>query len=172
MNITTKTMTKGCSLLAALLLSPLTLADSTVVKVPRENGAVHQEFKNLLNDTISKFRSGVGRIELTGTAGRETCSANFYTTNETTFVTLDVEDGKFYTEFYIDHPHQSFKKILFQNLIMNDENVELKVVERDGGYSIITDGNKLTMSSRSGQQSSPDCQFSLAQATLHEGETE
>ncbi len=162
----------GFALLSVLLASSIAHADSTIVKVPRENGAVHQEFKNLLNDTISKFRSGVGRIEMKGSAGKDTCSANFYTTNETTFVTLDVDDGQFYTEFYIDHPHQSFKQILFQNLIMNDENVELKVVERDGGYSIITDGNTLTMSSKSGQQQSPNCQFSLAKATLHEGETE
>lgn len=160
------------SLLTAMFCSSVALAESTVVKVPRENGAVHQEFKNLLNDTISKFRSGVGRIEMKGSAGKETCSANFYTTNETTFVTLDVDNGQYYTEFYIDHPHQSFKTILFQNLIMNDENVELKVVQREGGYSIITDGNTLTMSSKSGQQQSPPCKFSLAQATLHEGETE
>ena len=45
------------------------LTDSTIVKVPRENGAVHQEFKNLLNETLSKFRSGVGRVELVGKAG-------------------------------------------------------------------------------------------------------
>lgn len=166
-----KTIT-GFSLMTALLVTAPAMADSTIVKVPRENGAVHQEFKNLLNDTISKFRSGVGRIELKGQAGKETCSANFYTTEETTFVTLEVDNGQFYTEFYIDHPHQSFKKILFQNLIMNDENVELKVVERDGGYSIITDGSSLTMSSKSGQQQSPNCQFALAQAKLHEGETE
>lgn len=167
-----KTTMKRFSLMAAVFVSTTVMADSTIVKVPRENGAVHQEFKNLLNATISKFRSGVGRIEMKGTAGDETCSANFYTTNETTFVTLDVDNGQFYTEFYIDHPHQSFKKILFQNLIMNDENVELKVVERDGGYSIVTDGNTLTMSSKTGKLQSPNCQFALARATLHEGETE
>lgn len=167
-----KTTMTRFSLMAALIASTPVLAESTIVKVPRENGAVHQEFKNLLNDTISKFRSGVGRIEMRGSAGKETCSANFYTTNETTFVTLDVDNGQFYTEFYIDHPHQSFKKVLFQNLIMSDENVELKVVERDGGYSIITDGNTLTMSSKAGQQQSPNCQFALARASLHEGETE
>ena len=167
-----KTTMTAFSLLSAILVSSVAMAENTIVKVPRENGAVHQEFKNLLNDTISRFRSGVGRIEMKGVAGKETCSANFYTTNETTFVTLDVDNGQYYTEFYIDHPHQSFKKILFQNLIMSDENVELKVVERDGGYSIITDGSTLTMSSKSGQQQSPNCQFSLASASLHEGETE
>jgi hypothetical protein len=162
----------GFSLLVAISGVSVALADNTIVKVPRENGAVHQEFKNLLNDTISKFRSGVGRIEMKGGAGKEMCAANFYTTDETTFVTLDVNGGKYYTEFYIDHPHQSFKQILFQNLIMSDESVELKVVERDGGYSIVTDGKTLTLTSKTGQGQSPACEFSLAQAMLHEGETE
>jgi len=169
-----KTITTGICV-AAMLGSTTVLADSTIVKVPRENGAVHQEFKNLLNDTLSKFRSGVGRVELTGTASNDqSCNANFYTTGETTFVTMAVNDsnGEFYNEFYIDHPHQSFKKVLFQNLIMNDENVELKVVQRDGGYSIITDGKSLKLSSKARGAESPTCQFSLAQATLHEGETE
>lgn len=167
-----KTRMMRLSLLAALGISSVALADNTVVKVPRENGAVHQEFKNLLNETLSKFRSGVGRIEMKGGVGKSICAANFYATQETTFVTLDVDGGKYYTEFYIDHPHQSFKQILFQNLIMNDDNVELKVVERDGGYSIITDGKTLTLTSKSSTGQSPACEFSLAQATLHEGETE
>lgn len=166
-----KTITTGLCI-ATMLGTSVALADSTIVKVPRENGAVHQEFKNLLNETLSKFRSGIGRVELTGKAGSETCNANFYTSGETTFVTMAVEDGDFYNEFYIDHPHQSFKKILFQNLIMNDENVELKVVQRDGGYSIVTDGKSLKLSSKSRGVESPTCQFSLAQAMLHEGETE
>ena len=167
-----KTKMMGFSLLAVMLGSGVALADNTIVKVPRENGAVHQEFKNLLNDTISKFRSGGGRIEMQGGAGKDTCAANFYTTNETTFVTLDVDGGKYYTEFYIDHPHQSFKQILFQNLIMSDDNVELKVVERDGGYSIVTDGKTLTLTSKTSQGQSPACEFALAQAMLYEGETE
>jgi hypothetical protein len=167
-----KTITTGICL-AAMLGTSAALADSTIVKVPRENGAVHQEFKNLLNETLSKFRSGIGRVELVGKAGgNETCNANFYTTGETTFVTMAVADGDFYNEFYIDHPHQSFKKVLFQNLIMNDENVELKVVQRDGGYFIVTDGKNLQLSSKSRGVESPTCQFSLAKAELHEGETE
>ena len=63
-----KTITTGLCV-AAMLGSATALADSTIVKVPRENGAVHQEFKNLLNETLSKFRSGVGRVELVGKAG-------------------------------------------------------------------------------------------------------
>ncbi|MDY6920252.1 MAG: hypothetical protein SV765_08560 [Pseudomonadota bacterium] len=167
-----KTLTTAICITTALGAS-LAWADNTIVKVPRENGAVHQEFKNLLNDTLSKFRSGVGRVELKGESGNnQACNANFYTSGETTFVTMSVENGDFYNEFYIDHPHQSFKKILFQNLIMSDNNVELKVVQRDGGYSIVTDGKQLKLSSKVRGNESPTCQFSLAQARLHEGETE
>ncbi len=161
------------ALIATVGAATLAQADTTVVKVPRENGAVHQEFKNLLNETISQFRSGVGRVELTGKSPDDkVCNANLYTNGDTTFVTMTVDQDKFYNEFYIDHPHQSFKQVLFQNLIMSDKNVELKVVQRDGGYSIITDGKELKLSSRNREGSSPICQFSLAQATLHEGETE
>jgi hypothetical protein len=163
----------GIGLITSFAAANLALADDTIVKVPRENGAVHQEFKNLLNDTISKFRSGVGRVELIGKASNnKSCEANFYTNGDTTFVTMNVGSADFYNEFYIDHPHQSFKKVLFQNLIMKDDNVELKVVERDSSYSIITDGSKLKLSSKERNTESPVCQFSLAQAQLYEGETE
>ena len=168
-----KKATLTTALIATIAGSGLAQADGTVVKVPRENGAVHQEFKSLLSETLSKFRSGVGRVELAGkAANNKSCNANFYTSGETTFVTMTVDNDKFYNEFYIDHPHQSFKQVLFQNLIMNDKNVELKVVQRNGGYSIITDGKELKLSSRNRSGESPTCQFSLAQATLHEGETE
>lgn len=168
-----KTMIIGIGFLTLSATSSYVLADSTIVKVPRENGAVHEEFKNLLNDTISQFRSGVGRVALEGKAdNNKSCEANFYTNGDTTFVTMNVGNNDFYNEFYIDHPHQSFKKVLFQNLIMKDDNVELKVVERDGSYSIITDGSQLTLSSKDQKEESPICQFSLAKAQLFEGETE
>ena len=162
----------GVGLITTLGIN-LAQADSTIVKVPRENGAVHQEFKNLLNETISKFRSGIGRVELIGKASNnKSCEANFYTNGDTTFVTMNVDSGEFYNEFYIDHPHQSFKKVLFQNLIMKDDNVELKVVERDSSYSIVTDGSKLELTSKPNNNESSTCQFSLAAAQLHDGETE
>jgi len=163
----------GLGLITTLSAVTPVLADSTIVKVPRENGAVHQEFKNLLNDTISKFRSGVGRVELIGKASNnKACEANFYSNGDTTFVTMNVDSANFYNEFYIDHPHQSFKKVLFQNLIMKDDNVELKVVERDSSYSIVTDGSNLQLTSKDRNSESPTCQFSLAKAHLFEGETE
>ena len=143
-----------------------------VIKVPRERGAVHQEFKNLLSDYIKAFESGVGRIELQGKDGGDECRVDFYTNEDTTFVTVNVDNGDFYNEFYIDHPTQSFRQVLFQNLTMRDDGVELEVIKRDGGYSILTDGKilKLTTKADSGKDST--CIFNMASASFFEGETE
>ncbi|PIE40885.1 MAG: hypothetical protein CSA49_06220 [Gammaproteobacteria bacterium] len=158
-------------LVTALLVSPMAFAEN-VVKVPRERGAVHSEFKTLLRDQIKAFKNGVGRIALTGKSGGDQCRVNFYTNESTTFVTVNVDDGHFYNEFYIDHPTQSFRKILFQNLITREDGVELKVVKRHGGYSIITDGQHLTVSTKSNTGKASTCTFNLAQAHFFEGETE
>lgn len=163
---------KGLTLAASCLVLSIPVMAENIVKVPRENGALHQEFKNLLNDYISKFDSGVGRIHLSGKSGSDSCEVDFYTNDDTTFVTLNVDKGGFYNEFYIDHPTQSFRKILFQNLIMRDDGVELKVVRRDGGYSILTDGEKLVLASKSEQGKDSSCEFKLTHAALYNGETE
>ncbi len=158
------------SLLAAAMALPA-YADN-VMKVPRERGAVHQEFKTLLSDYLKEFQSGVGRIALKGDARGDECQVDFYTNQNTTFVTVNVDDGDFYNEFYIDHPTQSFRQVLFQNLTMRDDGVELKVVKRDGGYSILTDGKSLTLTTKVDSGKDSTCTFNLAQASFFEGETE
>ena len=158
------------SLLAAALVAPA-MAEN-VVKVPRERGAVHQEFKTLLSDYLKKFDSGVGRIALKGEARGDACEVDFYTNEDTTFVTVNVDNGDFYNEFYIDHPSQSFRKVLFQNLTMHDEGVELKVVKRDGGYSIMTDGKTLKLTTKADSGKDSTCTLNLAKASFYEGETE
>lgn len=160
-------------LLPALLLLSLPLHAETVIKIPRENGAVHQEFRNLLADKIRQFKSGIGRMEMLGNADGTRCIANFYTNLDTTFVTLDVDNGEYYNEFYIDHPTQSFRTVLFQNLTLNDEGTELKVVKRDGDYAIQTDGQRLVVSARDPKdREATSCTFDLSTARLFEGETE
>ena len=146
----------------------------TVVNIPRENGALHQEFKNLLHEQISQFSNGIGRIELTGTSGSKKCFANFYTNEESTFLTIDVPSNKSYKEFYIDHPTQSFKPILFQKLILSDDGVEIKVVKRRFTFSITSNGQTLAIStkSKSKKDKSPSCSFELSDINLYEGETE
>lgn len=164
--------TLSMALLASLLGAGLARAE-TVIKIPRENGAVHQEFRNLLAEKIKHFRNGVGRMELLGNASGGRCVANFYTNTDTTFVTVDIGKGSYYTEFYIDHPTQSFRNVLFQNLTLNDEGTELKVVKRDGDYAIQTDGQRLVLSTRAPQaKEATSCTFDLNTAKLYDGETE
>ncbi|MDX1694929.1 MAG: hypothetical protein R3208_14275 [Ketobacteraceae bacterium] len=166
-----KTRTVLTSSLLATCIAVPALAEN-VVKVPRERGAVHQEFKTLLSDYIKEFKSGIGRIALKGEARGDECQVDFYTNQETTFVTVNVDDGDFYNEFYIDHPTESFRQVLFQNLTMHDDGVELKVVKRDGGYSIQTDGKTLVLTSKADSGKDSTCTLNLAQASFFEGETE
>ncbi|PJF37926.1 MAG: hypothetical protein CUN55_19600, partial [Phototrophicales bacterium] len=86
-----KTVKSTLIMTSMLLAAVPTAQGDEIVKVPRENGALHQEFKNMLKRYISQFNSGVGRISLSGKSGSDRCEANFYTNNETTFVTLEVE---------------------------------------------------------------------------------
>ena len=165
-----KTRFLSATLLAAAI-SPLAIADN-VIKVPRESGAVHSEFKTLLSDYVSQFKSGVGRIALEGKSGGDRCHVDFYTNDNTTFVTVNVDNGDFYNEFYIDHPTQSFRKILFQNLTMREDGVKLEVVKRDGGYSILTDGQRLTVTTKVKTGDDSSCTFNLAKADFFEGQTE
>lgn len=161
------------ALWVTLAFTPSLASAETVIKIPRENGAVHQEFRNLLADKIKQFKTGVGRMEMLGNADGGRCVANFYTNIDTTFVTVDVDKGEYYTEFYIDHPTQSFRTVLFQNLTLNDEGTELKVVKRDGDYAIQTDGQRLVLSTRDPKDREPTaCIFDLSTARLYDGETE
>lgn len=163
----------ACLTASPLVLMPLLASAETVIKIPRENGAVHQEFRNLLAEKIKQFKTGVGRMELLGNADGGRCVANFYTNVDTTFVTMDVDKGEYYTEFYIDHPTQSFRTVLFQNLTLNDEGTELKVVKRDGDYAIQTDGQRLVLSTRDPKaREATACTFDLTTAHLFDGETE
>ncbi len=162
--------------LAAIIMS-LTLTvpsfAADVIRIARENGAVHREFRNMLADVLGRFPTGVGRAQLTGRAGSETCVANLFTNTDTTFVTLNVGDREGYTEFYVDHPTQSFKSVLFQTLTETAGGKELKVVTREYEYSVKLEDERLSLQARQGKTDAPlACSFDLASARLFEGETE
>ena len=143
-----------------------------IQKVPRENGAVHQEFRTILQSTLEQFRSGVGRVEIPGKSeDNNACLVNLYTTQETTFVTLDLSQDGFYNEFYIDHPRENLNKILFQNVIRDNKKTALNVVQRNASYKIESDGKELWVTS-STATSTHSCKFKLSQAQWFEGETE
>ena len=167
-------MGTGIRLVAAtsLLMLPALSNAEEFKKVPRENGAVHQEFRVILKSTLDQFRSGVGRVEIPGKSDENNvCLVNLYTTQETTYVTLDSSQDNFYNEFYIDHPRENFNQILFQNVIRDKKKTALNVVQRDGSYAIESDGKQLKVTTTS-DNVTHSCQFELSQAKWFEGETE
>ncbi|CBL47365.1 hypothetical protein HDN1F_37820 [gamma proteobacterium HdN1] len=158
---------------ASTLLCAQRLHAETTIKIPRENGALHQEFRNLLANKIKEFKTGVGRMSLLGNADKGSCVANFFINTDTTFVTMEISKAHYYTEFYIDHPTQSFRNVLFQSLLLGDDGAELTVTKRDGDYSIQTDGQQLILSTRAPRAKDPiRCTFDLSTAQMFDGETE
>jgi len=159
--------------LALAACFPVLAVAEDVTRIPRENGAVHQEFRRLLADVLGRFRSGVGRAELSGSAGSEPCVVNLFTNHDTTFVTVNVGDRSDYTEFYVDHPAETFKSVLFQTLTDGDSGRELKVVAREREYAFLVDDDRMTLATRSGNTRPwVTCSFDLTSARLYEGQTE
>jgi hypothetical protein len=159
--------------LALAASSPILALADEVIRIPRENGAVHREFRHMLTDVLGRFRSGIGRAELSGTAGAEPCVVNLFTNTDTTFVTVNVGDRTRYTEFYVDHPTETFKSVLFQSVTLSDAGRELKVVMRDMEYSVLVDGDRMTLGTRAGKAKPwVTCSFDLTSARLFEGQTE
>jgi hypothetical protein len=145
----------------------------TVARIARESGAVHEEFRNLMASSIQLLTSGTGRLEFRGQSGGDACTVNFFTNPQTTYVTFDVGAGGYYTEFYIDHPSQSFTPILFQNIRMSDRGTAIEVLGRNGDWSVQTDGETLMVSSRKARAREPvTCELALAGVKAHDGEME
>ena len=160
-----------------LLICSLTLVTESAFakrnKIPRHAGAVHNEFKKLIDDLILQFDDGVGRVELVGSSSfTNRCYADLFISEETTYVTLKADANKFYEEFYIDHPKQSFSNILFQNVTTKGPQIAIRVDEKNGGYAIEREEDVLKIHRRVGKKKSPACKFPLKKAKLYSGETE
>lgn len=172
--LNTDPLTKFFTLsLAVTLLALPAISEAKRSKIPRQAGAVHSEFKKLIDDIILQFDDGVGRVELVGSSSfTNRCYADLYISEETTYVTLKADANGFYEEFYIDHPKQSFSTILFQNVTTKGEVVSIRVDEKNGGYSIEREEDTLKINRRVDKKKSPACKFSLKKAKLYSGETE
>jgi len=169
-----KTNYLTCALtLISLAITPFALADkSKTVKIERTNGALHSEFIELIQAQVAELKSGSGRIALKGGAGFRICTADLYVSEETTFVSLSVGSIDFIDEFYIDHPAESFKSILFQNRTSSSKKTVIQVDRRDGGFMIRREGDNLFISTRKKEKSSPECKFALNTASYYDGESE
>ena len=156
-----------------LLLTAMDAMAASVTRIPRENGAVHAEFIGMIRPLLTQLPEGVGRIELNGEADGDECSIQLYSNTDTTFVTLNVDEGRFYTEFYIDHPTQSFRSIMFQTLTTEDEHRELRVISREGEYAVGVDEDSLSLTVKTAQSDSPlTCTAAMEDARFHPGQTE
>jgi hypothetical protein len=89
----------------------------------------------------------------------------------TVYVIVDSGKGKLSTEFYVDHPHDSFKDVLFQALVKQGSSAELAVDKKSGGYKFISNGKRLTIEVKQ-KGDSASCEFDLSKVVLVSGETE
>ncbi|MBL4866450.1 MAG: hypothetical protein JKY67_08750 [Pseudomonadales bacterium] len=169
---------KNNYLLHALVISSIAATglvlggDSNIIQIERRNGALHQEFVQLIQEQVKLLESGSGRITLTGGSGFRICTADLYISEQTTFVSLNVDSLGYVDEFYIDHPSETFKSILFQNKINAKDSTELNVDRRNGGFTIKLENNSLVIQSRKKTSKSPECRFLLSKAHYFDGETE
>ena len=90
---------------------------------------------------------------------------------ETIFTVFSAKKEKIYSEFYVDHPHASFKDVLFQALVIQGEQSTLSVDSKDGGYKFIFNGKTLGVEVRQGSKSA-QCNFDISKAGFVSGETE
>lgn len=141
-------------------------------KIPRQAGAVQEEFKSMLNDVRKQFKSGIGRIELVGVANTSSCHADLYLGDNSSYIALYSDDLAYSEEFYLDHPVQAFKDVLFQYRVTLKESVSLVVNKKHGQYLITRQGDMLTVLVDSKGLESPECRFKLSDARVYDGETE
>ena len=140
------------------------------IRLDRKHGAVNNALQDMLAEQIAKFSEKQGKIELGRTGGNKSnCMADLFVSPETVFVVIDAAKSK--AEFYVDHPHDSFKDVLFQALVKQGEQSELSVDKKTESYKFAKDGNNLTIKVKQ-QGDLVECKFNLSKATLVSGETE
>lgn len=157
------------TLSALVILS--TVASAERIRLDRKHGEVNGAFQKILSTQISKFPNGVGKIELGRSGEKSDCAVDLFVSPETAFTVFSSKKEKIYSEFYVDHPHASFKDVLFQALVIQGEQSTLSVDRKDGGYKFIFNGKTLGVEVRDGAKSA-QCDFDIAKAIFTPDETE
>jgi len=140
--------------------------------IVRQAGALHRVWMMMIDDIVAqRLPSGVGRIAMLGRAGRRDCDVNLYVNTQTTYVVLIV-GTEYREEFYIDHPSQGFKAVLFQDRIVDGRRTAIEVEHQRRAYRIARDHKTLTVFSRRGEYAGSVCRFDVAEAQYYDGETE
>lgn len=156
--------------MATLLLMSV-LASAERIRLDRKHGEVNGAFQKMLSTQIAKFPKGVGKIELGRSGEKSDCAVDLFVSPETVFTVFASKKEKIYSEFYVDHPHASFKDVLFQALVIQGEQSTLSVDRKDGGYKFIFNGKTLGVEVRDGAKSA-QCDFDVAKAIFTSEETE
>lgn len=142
------------------------------IRLDRESGVVNKALQEMLSEQIANLNGGVGKLAfgLNAEAGGD-CSADLFVSPDTVYAVVEMKKAKSRTEFYVDHPYDSFKDILFQALVKQGEQTELSVDKKSSGYKFIKKGNNLDIVIKQGGDS-VECKFNLAKAELVSGATE
>jgi hypothetical protein len=161
---------KKCLFVFICLLSVSFNINAERIRLDREHGTVNSALQEMLSEQIALFTERQGKIELGRVGGsKSSCMADLFVSPETIFVV--VESTKSKAEFYIDHPHDSFKDVLFQALVKRGKQSELSVDKKTESYKFIKDGDNLSIEAKQ-QGNIIECKFNLSKATLISGETE
>lgn len=155
-----------------LLLLASTQINAERIRLDRKHGEVNSALQAILSKQIEMFSGGVGKIDLGRESnGKATCVADLFVSPDTVYIVIESLKTKARAEFYVDHPDDSFKDILFQALIKEDNKSELSVDKKSGGYKFASDGSKLNIEVKQ-QGDVFECEFDLDKSVLLSGETE
>lgn len=169
-----KTLPKFVTLLILTISLLVTASVGTAerIRLDRKHGQVNAAFQEILAKQIAMFKGGVGKIDLGREGnGKSSCVADFFVSPDTVYVVVESLKSKVRAEFYVDHPDDSFKDILFQALVKQENLIELSVDKKTGGYKFISKGQILTVEVKQ-QGDILQCEFDLSKSVLLPGETE
>ncbi len=147
-------------------------AQAERIRLDRKQGVVNDELQQMLTTQTAFFSKGVGKIEM----GREkdsksACVVDLFVSPKTVYAVIVSKKGTERAEFYVDHPDDSFKDVLFQNLVKESDMSELSVDKKLSSYKFLVKGNNLTIEVKS-QEKVMTCELDLSKAVLLSGETE
>lgn len=158
------------SLLILVLVSPVSAGNRQ--RLERKHGVVNHALQDMLSAQIGTFPSGIGKIEMgRGNGFKANCTADIFVSSDTMFVALESKKTSVKAEFYVDHPYDSFRNVLFQALVTQGNETELSVDQKTGGYKFKVKGSKLEIEVKQ-KGTVTSCAFDLSKAVLFPGETE
>lgn len=142
------------------------------IRLDRKQGVVNEALQQMLVSQIASFPKGVGKLELGRVNdAKAACMVDLFVSPKTVYTVVEMKKGGERSEFYVDHPDDSFKDVLFQTLVKEADMSELAVDKKLSSYKFRIKGNDLSIEVKS-QGKVIECEFDLSKAVLLPGETE